>query len=273
MRPCPFVFLVLAMGWIPFALQTAQAQPVGQPQIRREHRPEPYFSSEDQQRFSEFETFPVPAGRVRTISSPRAEDGSKTEDGSNAVGRHVAHLRMAAEHLHQAGFDEEAEKLRDRASQLEAELRKRLAGSVSTLLQEEIRELRLSIDELRQEVHFLRRQLQLQLPFKEGAGMSGKSGESQMPEARIRIPDRPGPITDDELDAVSGDRSRFDRLHHDSRRKPSGQRDAAPSSEEQLEFELVPVPAPDNIRGTPRKREPVPTPVPPSDPSKKKSPA
>lgn len=161
----------------------------------------------------------------------------------------IDHLRQAAENLEQAGFGQEALVMRERAAQLERESRR--PRSPADPLQAELRELRQSVDLLREEVHFLRRQLQLQLPFKGTPEVSQEGSTARPHEARIRLPDRRTPISDEELDEPES----RDLKAPAEKQRPN--RSQAPDVEKNVEFELVPLPYEDDAK----QNEPEPTPA------------
>ncbi|WP_437230532.1 hypothetical protein SH661x_002015 [Planctomicrobium sp. SH661] len=185
----------------------------------------------------------LPRGRVTTGNIVL---GSRDERRSGQ--ERVDHLRMAAENLTLAGFEQEADQLRERAAVLEKDLAR--AQSLQThpeRLAMELRELRESVDLLRQEVRELRGLLRSEFDSdRESVGITRAPHEG-----RIRLQDRSQRIPDEALDAASG-RETYERPA--SSRQPVRNQRSEPT--EEPEFELVPVP----LESTPP--EPMPTPVP-----------
>lgn len=187
----------------------------------------------------------------------------------------IRHLRMAAENLDAAGFKEEAEKLKQRAEEIEARLKDRGGAPANTAVLEEVRALRRSVEELKEEVRALRRQLGEDRPrpphppFGRGPHAPGRMGppKPEQPQEKARDVEREKPREDEQ------EKSREKENKKDGNKKsgllipslkldepvsrlgdpvsiflepePTPVREAARIVENELEFELVPIP--DNV--------------------------
>lgn len=207
-----------------------------------------------------------PTYRSPGIPEERKQGRDADQQSRPAVGQQITHLRLAAENLTRAGFEQEAADLRARAAALERELVRDLPLPVleQESLLRELKSLRTSLDLLREEVQTLRYQLRVQNQSEADIDFAPAKTPWPRVEGHLRLPDRGARISDEELDAAPHRRPDFRRTP--AKGSPQSSTLDTPS---EVEFELVPVPVP--FEAESESGELAPTPVPVPVPSEKSS--
>ncbi|WP_437184979.1 hypothetical protein SH668x_002069 [Planctomicrobium sp. SH668] len=219
--------------------------------------PSQFYLRDDVQYFPAFENQTVPQGRNSFPGNvhflPPAPETMSPRDrvaAKNPQTLKILQLRSAAQNLALAGLQEESEKIRKLADQLQREYEQAQQPTSNEVLLQEIRQLRSEMDTLRHELRALR----LQLNLKERLGEKVEPAEDA-DKNRLSTPSTPSSkIPDEDLDTP-----RSSLPPYPLPTPPGEQLNQSASND--VEFELVPIPVEeaDDVSPVP---DPEPTPAP-----------